>query len=293
MILMGGICLEIAFDGSWRDPKIDMSFPLEVVRHEHLVSGPIFERHWHGEFQLIYCETGCGLIYCNSEAHPITAGEIVIVNSNELHFGENRSAHLVYQVIKFDLSFLFSSRSDSCQEKYIAPLLANQIRFLNKLEADAELKEQVLLLIDEYERREDGYELIVKACSYRIVACLLRRHRDRQSAASQKRRAQLLQRIKPTLHFIEEHYAEKLTLLQLAALANMSAPHFCRQFKAVSGKAPIEYINHLRINRAVTLLQQAEMNISEVALAVGFDDINYFSRMFKKYKHLSPSKLRK
>jgi AraC-like DNA-binding protein len=55
----------------------------------------------------------------------------------------------------------------------------------------------------------------------------------------------------------------------------------------------MEYINYLRMNKAASLLIDSDLNISEIAMTIGFDDSNYFSRLFKKYKKMSPSEMRK
>lgn len=95
------------------------------------------------------------------------------------------------------------------------------------------------------------------------------------------------------LEYMEDHYTDSLRLNQLAGLANMSSQNFCRVFKKLTGKSPMDYFNCLRINKASSLLLNSDLNISEIALAVGFDDSNYFSRIFKQYKKTSPSYLRK
>ncbi len=284
--------MKVDDDGQWRE-KLKRELPLKVVRHEQFTVGPIFERHWHSEFQMVWCEKGEGMIHCNSSEFEIKAGSVVVINGNELHFGENHCRHLIYHVIKMDLSFLLSSQMDFCQIRYMTPLLNNQICFKNWIAKDDELRAEIKRLLAEFNAEQVGYELAVKACCYRILVCLLRRHQDEASPAKRQRQERRLEQMKRVFEHIECEYANKITLPQLAALANMSGPHFCRQFKSLTGKAPVEYVNHLRISRAVQLLQQGSMNISEVAMAVGFDDINYFSRLFKKYKQLPPSSLRK
>lgn len=286
--------MQLTDDGQWQNPEIRREFPVEVVRHEYREAGLLFERHWHREFQIICCEQGTAVIHCNSLPLSIQAGDIVVINANDLHFGENCGELLIYDTIKIDLEFLLSSQADCCQTRYIAPLMNRQLRFCNWLGGDEAVRAAFYGLANEYRRREKGYELAVKGCCYQLFACLLRRHLQPDGQAMlQQRQDRLLQRLKPVLQFMELQYDEKITLTELATLANMSNHHFCRQFKSVTGKAPIEYLNRLRVEQALKLLQQSELNISEVAGAVGFDDINYFSRLFKKYKQMPPSDIRR
>jgi AraC-like DNA-binding protein len=108
-----------------------------------------------------------------------------------------------------------------------------------------------------------------------------------------KRQYNILHQLRPVLKYVDQHYNQKITLTELAIMANMSRHHFCRVFKNITGKPPIEYINHLRINAAIELLKEGHLNISEIALTVGFNDSNYFSRLFKKYKKVSPTCVQK
>ena len=68
--------------------------------------------------------------------------------------------------------------------------------------------------------------------------------------------------------------------------------HFCRFFKAATGKTALEYINEYRVDRAQVLLEKTSMSLSEIAESVGFDDLNYFCRLYKRIKGTSPGKHR-
>lgn len=280
-------------NSSWHcDHTIAWDFPVDIHRSEHQHTGPIIECHWHENFEIMYFEQGEAVIYCNSQPLMARPGDVIIINSNDLHYGESLSAPLIYYVVEFDFSFIHSSQIDLCQTKYLTPLVQNRLLFRNQLDSNDLLLDEVRQLISEYSRQELGYELAVKAYIYRILVLLLRCH-DQQliSETEKNRQRKVLNRLSPVLKYMDTHYTETLSLKQLSTMAAMSSHYFCRLFKSLTGKSPTEYINRLRINKAVSLLSESELNITEIALAVGFTDSNYFSRMFKKYKHVSPSKL--
>ncbi|WP_371379898.1 helix-turn-helix domain-containing protein [Sporomusa aerivorans] len=280
---------------SWRcEHSISHDFPVDIHRSEHTRQGTVIECHWHENFEILYFEKGEALIYCNSRPIRVGPGELVIINSNDIHYGENISPQLIYYVVEFDLSFIDSSQVDLCQTKYLTPLVQNRILFRNQIDRNRELLEQVRNLLAEFYRQELGYELAVKAAIYRILVLLLRTYAEQTISENEKdRQRRTLDRLSPVLEYIDCHYTEKLSLGQLAAMANMSLHYFCRLFKSLTGKSPTEYINQLRINKAIILLRESNLNITEIALTVGFNDSNYFSRIFKKYKHVSPSCLLK
>lgn len=93
--------------------------------------------------------------------------------------------------------------------------------------------------------------------------------------------------------FMQQNLSTVITLDNIAQSANLSASFFCRKFKQDTGYAPIEYFNHLRIQRACQLLHFSDLRINEVASRLGIDDPFYFSRLFKKQMGVSPAEYRK
>lgn len=286
--------MEIDANGRRRDNNMNWDFPVNIQRNEFQEQGPIFESHWHKQFQIMYFQQGEALIHCNSRPIRVEPGELIVINSKDVHYGENLCQSLVYYSVKVDLAFLFSNQLDVCQIKYMLPLEQNQILFQNQIGHDSELLELIKRIISEYQEQQIGYELAVKASIYQMLVLLLRNYWQQTIDEMQEERKRIaVHRLLPVLDYVEHNYHEKITLKQLAAMAMMSSHHFCRSFKKITGKPPNDYINYLRITQAMILLKESNFNISEIAMTVGFNDSNYFCRIFKKYKQVSPSKIRK
>ncbi|NDL66827.1 AraC family transcriptional regulator [Anaerotalea alkaliphila] len=92
--------------------------------------------------------------------------------------------------------------------------------------------------------------------------------------------------------FIEEHLAEHIDFSAYARLQNVSPGHFRAIFKSATGLPPVEYINRLRIIRAIEYLKDESLPMSDVSAAVGIYDANYFSRLFRKIIGYSPREFR-
>ena len=97
-------------------------------------------------------------------------------------------------------------------------------------------------------------------------------------------------RISTAVEHIDRHYSEETNVDGLAALCYISKPHLFRLFKSELGMSPIEYRNHLRMERAKVLLSDGELSVGEIAAMLGFENGYYFSRMFKEHTGMSPSK---
>jgi AraC-like DNA-binding protein/CheY-like chemotaxis protein len=94
------------------------------------------------------------------------------------------------------------------------------------------------------------------------------------------------------IRYIEGNLSDNLTLPSLAREANLSEYHFCRIFKRYTGANPMKFVAHLRIERAKELLKRDDMNVSDVAVEVGFNDMSNFVKQFKKRTGTTPSAYR-
>ncbi len=94
------------------------------------------------------------------------------------------------------------------------------------------------------------------------------------------------------VHYIHEHYKVSITAEELAGMYNCSASYLSRLFKNQIGVGPIEYLIHIRIHKAKQLLLKSEALIQEIASSVGYTDVYYFSRLFKKHTGSSPLQFR-
>ena len=93
--------------------------------------------------------------------------------------------------------------------------------------------------------------------------------------------------------YIGEHLAERLTVPALAAAHGLTRHALYRLFAEEFGTTPTAYLTHLRLSRAAELLSAGSASVTEVAAAVGFDDYNYFIRLFKREYGETPLAYRK
>lgn len=266
---------------------------VDIFKKSDIKNGQNFPRHWHEHLQVYYFISGTAKLECGKNNFEVQANDLVIVNPNELHYLESTSDNLVFYTIRFEPSFLFSNHVDLLQTKYLTPITLNRIEFNNLIQNNAELTELVKKVLMEYFNKKIGYELAIKGYIYYLVVTLLRNHVQHILTQSEldDKEATLI-RFQPAFELIEKKYNEKITLSKLANTVGLSVHHFCRSFKQLTGKTTTDYINNIRLDKSIYYLKQTDYNITEIALMCGFENGNYFSRIFKKYHSTSPSQYR-
>jgi len=92
--------------------------------------------------------------------------------------------------------------------------------------------------------------------------------------------------------FVDEHYSEKITLTDAARIVNLSPGYLGSIFKSAFGISIRAYMRSVRIARAKELLHDHTLNLSQIAEAVGYEDLNYFSDAFLQETGIRPSEYR-
>ena len=145
---------------------------------------------------------------------------------------------------------------------------------------------------DEFVSKDVCYRLPIRANIYLIMTQLLRYYCDSKDEMSRMIYHNVL-RLRPCIDYIDAHFTEKIYIETLAEMIMVSNDYFTKMFKDSIGKTPIDYINGLRINKALTYLSTTDMPLNEVSDVIGFSGPNYFHKIFKQYMQTSPLAYRK
>jgi len=95
-----------------------------------------------------------------------------------------------------------------------------------------------------------------------------------------------------SIEYIKNHYNSEITLEEVAGYICVSSYYFSKIFKEVTGKNYVDYITELRIEKAKEMLKSGELSIKDICFEVGYNDPNYFSRVFKKVEGVTPSEFK-
>lgn len=260
----------------------DRDYPVDLLRNHITKKGMYFYPHWHEHIEMHYVRAGSTVITCGQERFAPESGELVIVNSNELHTGTQESGFTDVQVLIFDYSY-FARNS-----------LEDYILFQPLIKRDDTIGRLFDGIFREDAWREPGYLMAIKGRVYELIVYLARNYTtERLTLKENAKRNRDLMRLNTVLKFIERNYEQPIPLSVLANQANLSEYRFSHLFKEVMNQSPANYVNEIRIKRAARLLTESDMSIAEVAAYVGFNDFNNFGRQFRNFYGCPPSELRR
>ena len=148
---------------------------------------------------------------------------------------------------------------------------------------------------EEYFLCEPYYETAIYSRFMHILVDIGRLHgalKHPVSDASNSRQKDYLDKFLYITNYINEHFAENLSLEQVADLAGFSKYHFTRLFKQYTDTSFYKYLNQKRIDYAKTLLLDPDLPVIDVALQCGFSSLSAFLRMFKQLNKCTPTEFR-
>ena len=277
----------------------DPAYPVSLYQITCPPEEPLLDLHWHDELEFLLVTEGQAVFRVEMADYTVRAGEAIFVNSGELHSGYVvGDAPCSFSAVVFHADLLGKGMLDLLHDQYILPLLQRNIRPPVHLHAGHGLQQAELLsllrqLFESNRQRELGYELSTKGLLTLAIVKLLQAAEpgqpDQRMEAGQVR----TDRLKAAIEYIERHYPEPIQLRELAELVSMSESYFCRYFKRITTKSPIEYINHYRIQQAAAKLRHSDKKVMDVALDVGFNNLSYFNVVFKQRFGCSPAAYRK
>ena len=113
------------------------------------------------------------------------------------------------------------------------------------------------------------------------------------SSPAEAQRLRDLARLRRVRDRMDREYAQPLDVEELARGVNLSAGHLSRAFRAAYGESPYSYLMTRRIERAMAMLRQGELSVTDVCVAVGFSSLSTFSSRFRELVGESPREFRR
>lgn len=266
-----------------RHGTIDFPFELYCVNKNY----PRYEMpfHWHVEYEMIIVKKGQLKLILDGKSFYVNEGESAFISGGVVHGGIPEECE--YYCIVFDLAALF--KDVALCSKSVAIFLTNADCFTGVYGAERKQSAIMREILYSMQNRDNGYDLNVIGLLWKLLGAFV--SEPVISEGEQINKSQR-QKLKDVLSYIRKNIDKNITLEELAQVSGMSPRYFCRVFKSMTGRTPIEYVNYYRIETASQMLITTGESVTDIALNCGFNDMSYFSKMFKKLKGINPSKFR-
>ena len=247
--------------------------------------------HWQDSMELVYIKRGSGLVQTGAQVCTAQSGDIFVLTPGTLHaIRQTESCTMEYENIIFDVELL-GGAEDLCAEKYLLPLQSGRLALPEHITPDEAWYPQAADCLKEAEEanrcKQFGYELCIKGALLRFLSILIGQHGTSLPADTTDTR-----RLKTVLQLIEAEYATPLRIEDAAEACGCSQSHFMRWFKKMTGQGFTAYLNDHRLNLAAELLRITDATVLDIAGRVGFDNLSYFNRLFKRRYGMTPREYR-
>ncbi|MFA9457332.1 helix-turn-helix domain-containing protein [Halalkalibacter sp. AB-rgal2] len=271
----------------------DPMFAFHIYMVDYLDGDVIFQWHWHHEMEFLVMEHGQALIRVGASEVTLQEGEALFIPSGQLHAAYpvgNEPFRL--QAIVFHSQLINSATYDTIQSHFIdrllewdddEPILIKEASAFRHIEA----------ILSHYDEKNSTYPLLIKGELFLLFAYLMDEYEVKRKSPARTEKSENITRLKQVLTYMDKSLQERLTVNDLASHIQMSDGHFSRFFKSYIKMTPIDYLNHVRINKAAKLLKETDRSVLDISLEVGFENTSYFIRMFKRKKSCTPSEFRK
>ena len=239
--------------------------------------------HWHQESEIVYVRKGRFRLYLDGNEVLMEAGDLATIGSGVIHGGEPEDC--VYECIVFDPKAMAPNMESVRQ--MIKPLQRSNVLLKNGLiESTPAFRHEIGRLFGLCKEGIIGREMELVSAVFGFLAEEAKAGGAKDMVAG--RSWQRAEQLKPALEYIEQHYMQHISLETLANLSGFSPKYFCRYFRGIVQRSPIDYLNYYRVERAAHFLTGEDMNVAEVAALCGYADSSAFIKQFRKYKGTTP-----
>jgi YesN/AraC family two-component response regulator len=273
---------------------------------EHMVRSSDFDmryNHFHQEYEIYLLLGGRRQIFFDNRAYIAEAGNLVLVDSGQIHMSHSVSNDLYKQ---YERIILYIDQDKVKQYDVMFPEL-KMGRFLHKHFGIYALSpEQLGRIVRMYQNlmkeMKDQNAKSQTMMDLEIIDAFISFWRenkpvsyieDDKNGGTNTGKNGKYTTVYAVSDYVSEHFCEDISLDDLSNRFFISKYYLSRSFREVTGVGIREYVNTLRVQKAQNLLSDTNMSVSEISERLGFESITYFERIFKRFQSISPVQFRK
>lgn len=285
-------------------PTKDLPFYIGKYYHTNFSDLKI---HTHDFIEIVYVYDGKGYHIYNDVTYPVSKGELYIINSRTPHCfyptDKSNSEHLVVYNLCFLPEFISSINIHLPILVELTDIMLYKSLYPDEIIYSPDLKLSGSMRTEIEQLYEKMYlEFTSKGINYvellRLSLCelLLKIHRFYQQNHASPESAVIKYRhqlIPDCIQYLRENYSKKVTIEELSNNFFLSKSYLSSLFKKATGSGVVEYLQHIRIERACELLTNTTLSITEISTQVGYTDYRFFNKSFKKITGVTAHEYRK
>ena len=250
---------------------------LPFVINSDIIRTPVSyseKQNWHDNIELQLCTDGQGSVLIDGKEYPFFKRNVAIVDSNAIHYTYSNTS-ITYSCVIISTEF--------CKQMGID---YDSLSF-SPLVQDDKLRNLISTLCETYKKNEPLriarlnsllLETLIQICTFHSV--------QKKVVLSQIKN---LNAVKSALYFIRENYSKKISLDDISLFALIDKYTLCKEFKKFTGQTVFDNLNSFRCNKASEFISSGK-SVSETAFLCGFDNLSFFTKLFKRYMGVLPSK---
>ena len=271
----------------------EMAYEYELIDHFEGTSLKTFlvsinQRffHWHHDTEILLVLDGSVQVKTGKQSFVLEKDDMCIFNCNELHSLHRTQESNIILAIQFNPRF--------CKDYY--PSLQNTrfndtvITKKNNPVGWKRINENVIKIITLYCSQDKAFQFLAVSALNNLVYKLLRNlSYDIATQTTLLAEGKNLARLNKIIDFIQDRYMDKITLEEIAKSENLNASYLSHFIKKNLNITFRQYVNKIRLAKAVELITKTDMNKIDVCMESGFSDYRYLSKMFKQEYGCTPS----
>lgn len=244
--------------------------------------------HWHEELEFCYVASGEAVLKTVNNTYHLKTGEAVFMNTNVLCTMQAEKSCIIHSHI-FHSTLLSGHFRSVFETKYMQPILQNKKIEVLKFEGINASQQKIIRKLCELSKLQENKdtEFATRNVLSEIWMSLLEEIENQENAVTPAASVNQ-ERLLHMLSYIHEHYAEKISLEDIAGASAISKREALRCFQSGISQPPFDYLQEYRLQVAKRLLTTTQASIAEIALECGFGSSAYFGKVFKEKEGMTP-----
>lgn len=250
--------------------------------------------HFHPEVELIYIHKGRGTRFIGTDVHRFEPGELFLFGSNLAHMWRcDPEYFLESSKLKAEVSIVYFHHDFLGDKFFNIPELKSIESLLEKAKLGIKITGNTKVRVKELMGRLHSTTGLERIITLLTILEKMATSKEKQfinpvyhEVKIEKSEASRLNKV---FQYVSDNFQRKITLCEIASIANLSAKAFCRYFKSKTRKTFYDFLLEVRVAHACNLLLEKDMTIYEVCYDSGFNNLSNFNRYFKKITHKTPT----